>query len=93
VHKSKLFWFQAHRLQIYIFFHHRVRITEVFEQFIIEHFGVTKENFYDAVPYCLSYNYKKYRLSQVLFKSNRLMMREFKKENVRSIKLIVLDSF
>jgi len=63
-----------------------------FEQFVIENFGVPKENFYHAVPYYLSYDYEKYRLAQVLFELNRLVMREFTKEKATPMKLLVLDS-
>ena len=63
-----------------------------FEQFVIEHFRVSKENFFHAGSYCLSYNYEKYRLAQVLFELNRLINAELKKQKVVPMKLLVLDS-
>jgi hypothetical protein len=63
-----------------------------FEQFVIEHFRVPEENFFHAAPYCLSYNYEKYRLAQVLFELNRLVTMELTKQKVVPLKLLVLDS-
>ncbi|CAF1046378.1 unnamed protein product [Rotaria sordida] len=63
-----------------------------FEQFVIEHFRVPKENWFHAAPYCLMYNYEKYRLVQVLFELNRLITIELTKQKVASMKLLVLDS-
>ncbi|CAF3217072.1 unnamed protein product [Rotaria sp. Silwood2] len=63
-----------------------------FEKFVIEHFGVPEENFFHATPYCLSYNYEKYRLAQVLFELNRLITIEFTRQKVTHMKLLVLDS-
>ena len=63
-----------------------------FEQFVIENFGVPEENFYHAAPYCLSYNYEKYRLAQTLFELNRLMTVEMAKQKSVPMKLLVLDN-
>lgn len=63
-----------------------------FDQFVIENFGVPKENFYHGPPYCLSYNYEKYRLAQTLFELNRLMRVEMMKQKAATMKLLVLDN-
>lgn len=63
-----------------------------FEEFVIKQFEVPKENFFHAAPYCLSYNYEKYRSAQTLFELNRLMTVETTNQRVDCMKLLVLDN-
>ncbi|CAF3809871.1 unnamed protein product [Rotaria socialis] len=63
-----------------------------FEQYIVEHFRVPVENFFHGTPYCLSYNYEKYRLAQVLFELNRMMTIELTTKTAVEMKLLVSDS-